>query len=156
MATSKLTNVMVGYFDVRVYKAGVEPKNRKFIGEDETIKFNVSFKADECPEELIAYAKIYESKDHEQRKSVTFKIGKKCKWYNENSTCVPKPSNEDLEGKAFIVRIDYTQLDGDPSSKDPRGYWANAIMFKEKPTNPFEGMRFESDGSQSDGGFGGM
>lgn len=133
------TTAIIGFFDVKQYKAGVEPKDRKMKGNDEQITFATTFPANQIPEGLAKYARIYETKDHEQRASVKFKIGAKVRWFNGNAQPVDRPDNASLDRKRFKAVIDYTQLDGNPEEKEACGYWANAIMFEEVSDNPFEG-----------------
>lgn len=145
-----MSQELLGRFDVRQYKAKTEKKDQKMLDDSEAIKFQCSFKAAELPAMFSKYAKKYTSKSGEEMMQVNFKISNKCKWFTPDASgnAIPaeRPSNEYLDGvqRAFLVYINFTQLDGDPSAKEPSGYWANSVLYKEKPQNPFEGVRFES------------
>lgn len=147
MRTSKAVN---GFFDVRIYKKGVEREKRQIAGQDQTITFGTNFKPDELPEELITWAREYTDKNGETRMAVNFKISKNCKWFDANAEPVEKPNHATLEKndngqkKRFRVMVDFTQLDGDPAKAEPCGYWANAIMFEELSDNPFDGHPLRS------------
>ena len=98
---------------------------------DEQIKRGLSL------QKFEKYAKPYTNKDGVQRFAVQFKIGAKCRWFDEYAKQVTKPTNESLDKKRFEVVIQYNQLDGDPAQKEASGYWVNAIQFKEFVGNPF-------------------
>lgn len=151
-----MSQELVGRFDVRQYKAKTEKKDQKLLDDSEAIKFQCSFKAAELPAMFSKYAKPYTNHAGEEMAQVTFKVGNKCKWYtpDANGNAIPseRPANEYLDGvqRVFIVYVNFTQLDGDASAKEPSGYWANSILYKEKPQNPFEGIRFESRAQVAD------
>ena len=131
----ELTNKITGYFDVKVYNSKTDKANWKTKGEDEQISFTATFP--ELKKEFEKYAKPYTNKDGVQRFAVQFKIGSKCRWFDEYAKQVVKPTNESLDKKRFEVVIQYNQLDGDPAQKEASGYWVNAIQFKEFVENPF-------------------
>lgn len=131
----ELTNKITGFFDVKVYNAKTDKANWKTKVEDEQISFTATFP--ELKKEFEKYAKPYTNKDGVQRFAVQFKIGSKCRWFDEYAKQVTKPTNESLDKKRFEVVIQYNQLDGNPAQKEASGYWVNAIQFKEFVENPF-------------------
>lgn len=138
----KLTQTMTGWFDVRVYNERIPRENWKIKGEDDNIAFTVTFSTtDPQAVQFVNHGKPYADANGNPRLRVTFKIGARCRWFNENAQPVAKPSNMDLDGKQFECVIQYNELDGDPTNpKSPRGYWVNAIQFREVVTNPFAAM----------------
>lgn len=138
----KLTQTLTGWFDVRVYNERIARENRQIKGDNDNIGFSATFAAgDPAAVAFSTYGKPYADANGNQRLRVTFKIGARCRWFNENAQPVAKPSNIDLDGKQFECVIQYNELDGDPTNpKSPRGYWANAIQFREVVTNPFAAM----------------
>lgn len=142
MAELKLTQSLTGWFDVKVYNERIPRENWKIKGEDDNIAFTVTFAAgDTAARPFAAHGKPYTDGSGNQRLRVTFKIGARCRWFNENANPVTKPSNIDLDGKQFECVIQYNELAGDPAiPKSPRGYWVNAIQFREVVTNPFAAM----------------
>ena len=146
------TKSLNGFFDVTIYNAKVEKKDRKVKGEDESIAFVTSFDADKLPAEFAKYAKPYADKNGNNKFRVTFKINQRVRWFDGNAHAVSKPLNNDLNRKRFTVVMDYNQLDGDPDVKEACGYWVNAIMFEELSDNPFEGnpLREQPAAAQGD------
>lgn len=138
----KLTQTLTGWFDVRVFNERIPRENWKIKGEDDNIAFTVTFSTtDPQAVQFVNHGKPYADANGNPRLRVTFKIGARCRWFNENAQPVAKPSNIDLDGKQFECVIQYNELDGDPTNpKSPRGYWANAIQFREVVTNPFAAM----------------
>lgn len=138
----KLTQTLTGWFDVRVYNERIPRENWKIKGEDDNIAFTVTFSTtDPQAVQFVNHGKPYADANGNPRLRVTFKIGSRCRWFNENAQPVAKPSNMDLDGKQFECVIQYNELDGDPTNpKSPRGYWANAIQFREVVSNPFAAM----------------
>ena len=138
------TSEIAGYFDVKVYRNGVEPKDRQLKGESEQITFNATFSADRLPKELSKFAKEYvSSRDGSTRFGVKFKIGSKVRWFNSNGQAITKIHNAELDQKKWRALIDFVELNGDPTKHEASGYWVNAIMLEEMPENPFEGMCFQ-------------
>jgi hypothetical protein len=91
--------------------------------------------------QFAAHGKPYTDGNGNQRVRVIFKIGGRCRWYDGQAQPVQKPSNAELDGKRFEVSIQYNELAADPANpKKPRGYWVNAIQFREADTNPFTAM----------------
>lgn len=138
----KLTQTLTGWFDVRVFNERIPRENWKIKGEDDNIAFTVTFSTTEPQAvQFVNHGKPYADANGNPRLRVTFKIGTRCRWFNENAQPVAKPSNMDLDGKQFECVIQYNELDGDPTNpKSPRGYWVNAIQFREVVTNPFAAM----------------
>lgn len=132
------TNAMIGFFDVKEYKKGVELKDRKTKAEGEQIGFDTSFEPAQLPQELAKYVREYTTQDGKPRLAVKFKLSNKVRWFDSNAKPTAKPTNDELFGKCFRVVIDYTELNGNPNEKEACGYWANAIMFEEVSDNPFE------------------
>lgn len=138
----KLTQTLTGWFDVRVYNERIPRENWKIKGEDDNIAFTVTFSTtDPQAVQFVNHGKPYADANGNPRLRVNFKIGRKCRWFDENARPVAKPANMDLDGKQFECVIQYNDLDGDPTNpKSPRGYWVNAIQFREVQQNPFAAM----------------
>jgi hypothetical protein len=142
MAELKLTQTLTGWFDVKVYNDRIPRENWKIKGEDDNIAFTVTMSTtDPQAVQFVNHGKPYADANGNQRLRVTFKIGARCRWFDENAQPVGKPSNSELDGKQFECVIQYNELAGDPTNpKSPRGYWVNAIQFREVQTNPFAAM----------------
>lgn len=144
-----LTEELRGYFDVREFKEGKSRDQRRILSSTETISFTVSFdEGDEKLKPFMQYAKSYE-KDGKKRFSVSFKINYKCKWYDDLAKEVERPGAEFLENKPFVVKMRYAVVTPqgtfvptpqNPIDKRAKGYWVNAIQFREADTNPFTAM----------------
>ena len=142
MSNLQVIKEISGWFDVRIYNERVPRENWKLKGDDDQIAFTATFAAD-SPEarQFAAHGKPYTDGNGNQRIRVTFKISVRCRWYDEQAQPCAKPTNADLDGKKFEVSIQYNELAGDPNNpKAPRGYWVNAIQFREADTNPFTAM----------------
>lgn len=142
MANLQVIKEIQGWFDVRIYNERIPRENWKLKGDDDQIAFTATFDA-ASPEarQFAAHGKPYADGNGNQRVRVTFKIGGRCRWYDENAQAVQRPCNADLDGKRFEVSIQYNELDADAANpKSPRGYWVNAIQFREADTNPFTAM----------------
>lgn len=146
MANLQKIEKITGWFDVKIYNDRVSRENWKLKGEDDQIAFTATFEAG-TPEarQFAAHGKPYTDGNGNQRVRVTFKIGGRCRWYDGQAQPVQKPSNAELDGKRFEVSIQYNELAADPANpKKPRGYWVNAIQFREADTNPFTAMDGET------------
>lgn len=132
---------MKGWFDVKIYNPAQPRDQWKLKGENDNIGFGVTFTADDPAAAPFAkYGKPFE-KDGRQMVRVTFKIGGKCRWFDQNAQHVARPSLADLDGKKFECCIQYREVDSNPANPlSPRGYWARAIQFKEVKDNPFTVM----------------
>jgi len=142
MAELKLTQSLTGWFDVKVYNERIPRENWKIKGEDDNIAFTVTLSTTD-PQSLqfVNHGKPHADANGNPRLRVTFKIGARCRWFDANANPVTKPSNIYLDGKQFECVIQYNELAGDPANpKSPRGYWVNAIQFREVVTNPFAAM----------------
>lgn len=142
MANLQKIEKITGWFDVKIYNDRVSRENWKLKGEDDQIAFTTTFEA-ASPEaqQFAAHGKPYTDNNGNNRVRVTFKIGGRCRWFNEAAQPVEKPSNSELDGKRYEVSIQYNELAADPANpKKPRGYWVNAIQFREADTNPFTAM----------------
>ena len=142
MANLQKIEKITGWFDVRIYNERVSRENWKLKGEDDQIAFTATFEAG-SPEaqQFAAHGKPYTDNNGNQRVRVTFKIGGRCRWYDGLAQPVQKPANAELDGKRYEVSIQYNELAADPANtKKPRGYWVNAIQFREADTNPFTAM----------------
>ena len=141
MAT-KLTNIMTGWFDVRVYNKRLTRDQWKIKGEDDNIAFTTTFEAGTPEAAAFAeHGKPYTDGNGNQRLRVTFKIGGRCGWFDEHAQPVAKPANEELDGCRWEARIVYNSLPKDPANpKKPSGYWANSVQFRKVLENPFEAM----------------
>lgn len=138
----KLTQTLTGWFDVRVYNERIARENRQIKGDNDNIGFTASFASgDPAAVAFSTYGKPYADANGNQRLRVNFKIGRKCRWFDENANPVAKPFNIDLDGKQFEVVIQYNEVAGDPSNPlSPKGYWVDAIQFREAQINPFAAM----------------
>lgn len=138
----KLTQTLTGWFDVRVYNERIARENRQIKGEDDNIGFTVSFAArDPAAVAFAAFGKPYADANGNPRLRVNFKIGRKCHWFDENANPVAKPANIDLDGKQYEVVMQYNEVAGDPTKPlSPKGYWVDAIQFREAQINPFAAM----------------
>lgn len=144
-----LTEELRGYFDVREFKEGKSRDQRRILSSTETISFTVSFEeGDERLKPFMQYAKSYE-KDGKKRFSVSFKINYKCKWYDALAQEVERPDSAFLENKPFIAKMRYAVVTpqgafiattNNPIDKRAKGYWVNAIQFREADANPFTAM----------------
>jgi len=146
MAEAKTIKNLRGYFDVKVYST--KPREQRPVkGNDEVITFGVKFQ--DKPEAFADYARPYTDKKGNEAYFVQFKVSNNCKWFDKNGRSVPRPDNTYLDGKQFEVMIQYAQLNGDAGKMEARGYWCNAIMYKEISENPFEGMSLEEEPVES-------
>lgn len=138
----QVTGIMTGWFDVRVYSERLTREQWKIKGEDDNIAFTTTFEAGSAEAAAFAeHGKPYSDNNGNQRVRVTFKIGGRCGWFDENAQPVPKPANEDLDGSRWEARIVYNSLPKDPANpKKPSGYWANSVQFRKVLDNPFEAM----------------
>lgn len=138
----KLTQTLTGWFDVRVYNERIARENRQIKGDNDNIVFSATFAAgDPAAEQFVNHGKHYLDSNGNQRLRVNFKIKRTCRWFDENASPVAKPSNIDLDGKQFEVVMQYNEVEGDPAKPlSPRGYWVNAIQFREVQLNPFAAM----------------
>ena len=135
MKELKLTEELIGYFDVRKYIANKNKKECPILPAGSNISF--MFTTNTLKDDYKQYARAYTNKNGEQNYAVNFKIGINCRWYNENSKEIERPSNEDLDGKLCKARIQYATLDGNPDLKEATGYWAKAIQYQVLEVNPF-------------------
>ena len=148
MSNLKLVNNIYGWFDVRVYNDRQPRENWKLRSYTDNIAFTATFDA-ASPEaaQFAAHGKPYTDNSGNNRVRVTFKISSRCRWFDENAQQVDKPANAELDAKRYEVSIQYNELAGDPDNpKSPRGYWANAIQFREAETNPFTAMGTQTNG----------
>lgn len=135
----KLTQTLTGWFDVKVYNERIPRENRQIKSENDNIGFSATFAAgDHAAAQFVNHGKPYLDANGNQRLRVNFKIGPRCRWFDENANPVAKPSNIDLDGKQFEVVMQYNEVEGDPTKPlSPRGYWVDAIQFREAQVNPF-------------------
>lgn len=147
MAQTFKTSALLGKFDTRIYAKGVDKKAQAMKKDGENIAFNVCFAADALPPAFAEFAKL-KGQDGSEKYWVTFKIKRdNCKWYTEGAEQpIEQPANEYLDGangKMFFAMIEYSIVRGKEKT-DPSGYYVNTIVYKEKPSNPFAGVRFEN------------
>lgn len=131
---------LTGYFDTREFRSGVKYADRQMKSEDDTLGFSVRYSAADLPEALAKYAKKVE-KDGDTYFFVTFKIGKRCKWFDRNGAQTEKPTNAELDGVQWNVHIDYKELNGNPQNHEACGYWANGIMLISSASDLFSDIR---------------
>ena len=144
-----MTKKLTGYFDVREYKEGKSREQRRLLSNTETIGFTVSFNADDSElQQYLQFAKPVE-KNGVTRYYVSFKINYKCNWFDENAQQTDRPDSSYLENKPFEVIMRYAVVipqgvfvptPQNPIDKRAKGYWVNAIQFREVLTNPFAAM----------------
>lgn len=142
MANLQIIQNITGWFDVRVYNERVSRENWKLKGDDDNISFTATFDAgSQEAQQFSAHGKPYTDNAGNNRVRVTFKIGGRCRWYDQQAQPCAKPTNAELDGKKFEASIQYNELAGDVNNpKAPRGYWVNAIQFREADINPFTAM----------------
>lgn len=144
-----MTKKLTGFFDVREYKEGKSREQRRLLSNTETIGFTVSFNADD-PEfqQYLQFAKPVE-KNGATRFYVSFKINYKCNWFDENAQPTERPDSSYLENKPFEVIMRYVVVipqgvfvptPQNPIDKRAKGFWVNAIQFREAQANPFTAM----------------
>lgn len=131
---------LTGYFDTREFRSGVKYADRQMKSEDDTLGFAVRYSAADLPEALAKYAKKVE-KDGETYFFVTFKIGKRCKWFDSTGSQTEKPTNEELDGVQWNVHIDYKELNGNPQNHEACGYWANGVLLISSASDMFSDVR---------------
>ena len=138
----KLTQTLTGWFDVRVYNERIARENRQIKSDNDNIGFSATFAAgDPAAVAFATYGKPYADANGNPRLRVNFKIGRKCRWFDENANPVAKPANMDLDGKMYEVVMQYNEVAGDPAKPlSPKGYWVDAIQFREAQINPFAAM----------------
>ena len=141
MKDLKLTKELIGYFDVRQYIAKKDKKECPILPETSNIKFVFTTSIEDIEDDLKKYARLYTSKNGEQRYAVQFKIGKFCKWYDERGVETDKPVNPELASSCYRVVLQYATLDGNPALKEASGYWVNAIQFQRVEINPFKSLK---------------
>lgn len=134
----ELTEKLTGWFDTRVWKENTPREQQRLKADDDNIGFSTTF--EQCPPALQEFAKPYTDSNGNQRWRVTFKISQKCRWFDGNAQPVDRPSNQELDGQRFEVRVQYNTLRPAPNAGDKaaRGYWANCIQFERVNENPFE------------------
>ena len=134
----ELTEKLTGWFDVREYRENTPREQQRMKADDQNITFTTTF--DQCPQALAEYAKQYTDTNGATRYRVSFKISPKCRWFDGNAQPVDRPTNAELDGVRYEVRVQYNTLrpanPDDP--KAARGYWANCIQFQRVNDNPFE------------------
>lgn len=131
----EITNKLQGWFDVKIYNDRKPREEWKLRGDDENIAFTTTL---EDPGAFAKFAKPYE-RDGKIYYRVTFKIGPKARWYDENAHEIARPSNAELDGEKFEVRIQYREVIPAPGNdKAPRGYWVNSIQIQKVNVNPFQ------------------
>lgn len=134
----ELTEKISGWFDVREFRENTPREQQRMKADDQNITFTTTF--DQCPQALAEFAKQYTDANGNNKWRVSFKISPKCRWFDGNAQPVDRPSNQELDGVRFEVRVQYNTLrpanPNDP--KAARGYWANCIQFQRVNDNPFE------------------
>lgn len=131
----EITEKLQGWFDVKVYNDRKPREEWKLKGDDENIAFTTTL---EAPGAFNKFAKICE-KDGKTYYRITFKIGPKARWYDGNAHEIERPSNAELDGVKFEVRIQYREVIPEPGNdKAPRGYWVNSIQMQRVDINPFQ------------------
>ena len=134
----ELTEKLSGWFDVREFKENTPREQQRMKADDQNITFSATF--DQCPQALAEFAKQYTDANGNSKWRVSFKISPKCRWFDGNAQPVDRPTNLELDGQRFEVRVQYNTLRPAPNAGDKaaRGYWANCIQFERVNDNPFE------------------
>lgn len=136
----KIKSGLTGYFDVRTFNARVDRALWKIKGEEDNITFRAVLTYEQA-RELQLTGKEFTGKDGARMVAVTFKIGNRCRWFDEMAQETGKPNNETLDGVRFNVNVQYREVLPDPKNPmSPRGYWANAIQVQKVDSNPFQAM----------------
>lgn len=134
----ELTEKLTGWFDVREFRENTPREQQRMKADDQNITFTTTF--DQCPPALAEYAKQYTDANGNAKWRVPFKISSKCRWFDGSAQPVARPTNAELDGVRYEVRVQYNTLrpanPNDP--KAARGYWANCIQFQMVSDNPFE------------------
>lgn len=129
-------NELTGYFDVTKYDAKKQRSERQLKAEGEQITFDVSFRPEDLPAELVPHAKEYKNKNDDTMYSVHFKISANVKWFDRKGK-IDRPANAELNGKRYKVWIECNILNGDPKAKEACGAWVNGILIEEAESNMF-------------------
>lgn len=134
----ELTEKLSGWFDVREFRENTPREQQRMKGDDQNITFTTTF--EQCPQALAEFAKPYTDANGVNRYRVSFKISPKCRWFDGNAQPVERPTNAELDGVRYEVRVQYnTVRPSNPNDqKAARGYWANGIQYKRVNDNPFE------------------
>lgn len=131
-----------GYFWVKEYMPNVPANQQNLIAEGKPIKIRLSWAADQVPAEIAAHPgelKTYQDKEGNPRVSARLKVGKFCQWYDQYGKAVAKPLNTELDGKSYMLKIEFVYKPENPqNSSAPRGFWVNAVMFKLNNAVSFE------------------
>lgn len=139
----KLENV---HFNVRRYAANVAYKDQQILSEQDQISLGIVCDPENVPAEMQGseFVVPYEDKEGKQKMRAKIKIGVLCEWYNEKHKRIDKPLNADLEAKQWEAYVRFVEKARNPNNdKAPSGFWANSIMLREKPTDPFAGCGFD-------------
>lgn len=134
----ELTEKLTGWFDVREFRENTPREQQRMKGDDQNITFTTTF--EQCPQALAEFAKPYTDANGVNRYRVSFKISPKCRWFDGNAQPVERPTNAELDGVRYEVRVQYnTVRPSNPNDqKAARGYWANGIQYQRVNDNPFE------------------
>lgn len=158
-----LTPKISGIFNCRKYdQTGKRPyEQRELMADTDNVTFSTTFGMNEIPECLqgatdnmkpIVSRKEREDAEHDGRQpqadrvAVRFKIGQRTNWFDKNAKPCARPTNEELDGKRFMVQLDFVKREKDPANPlKASGLWVNSIMYAEITNNPFAGQAFEQD-----------
>ena len=134
----ELTEKLTGWFDVREYRANTPKEQQRMKSDDQNITFSTTF--DDCPPAFAEFAKPYTDGNGNRRFRVSFKIGARCRWFDGDALPVDRPTNAELDGVRFEVRVQYNTIrpTNPNDEKAARGYWANAVQFEMVNDNPFD------------------
>lgn len=131
---------LAGFFDVKLFNARVDRSLWKIKGEEDNITFRAVMGYEQAQERQLT-GKEFTGKDGARMVAVTFKIGSRCRWFDELAQEIGKPANDTLDGVRYNVNVQYRELQPDPKNPmSPRGYWANAIQVQKVDSNPFQAM----------------
>lgn len=158
-----LTPKISGIFNCRKYdQTGKKQREqRELMADTDNVTLSATFGMNEIPECLqgldefmkpIVSRKEREDAEHENRQvqtdrvAVRFKIGQRTNWFDKTAKPCARPTNEELDGKRFMVQLDFVKREKDPANPlKASGLWVNNIMYTEITNNPFAGQAFEQE-----------
>jgi hypothetical protein len=159
-----LTPKISGIFDCRKYdQTGKKTHDqREWLSDSDVVTFSALIQIADVPECLMINGQLDEfasykvskreraAAEAEGREPVAdcvvakFKIGSRTAWFDKYGKPTDRPTNEELEKNRYMVQIDFSRKEKDPSQPlKASGYWVNNIMFTVVERNPFEGQAFE-------------
>ena len=110
-----------GWFDVKVYNDRQPRENWKLKADTDNIAFTTTFDA-ASPEaaQFAAHGKPYTDNGGNNRVRVIFKIGGKCRWYDENAQPPTSPPTPNLTASGTRSQSSTTSWPVTPRTRNPR------------------------------------